>query len=66
VPFDKFMEAHSHLLCRDLGTEGALDADVSLRQCLAGKDAIIPGPRYYCATRAIVTSGAYGASPFNL
>ncbi|PPQ96795.1 hypothetical protein CVT26_006209 [Gymnopilus dilepis] len=45
---------------RDLGTEGAFDADIALRKCLSGKNAIIPGPRYYCATRAIISSGSYG------
>lgn len=49
--------------CRDLGTEGAFDADIGLRKCLAGKEAIIPGPRYYCATRAIISTGAYGVYP---
>ncbi|KAF9461895.1 hypothetical protein BDZ94DRAFT_1322965 [Collybia nuda] len=49
---------------RDLGTEGAADADIALRKCLAypanGKGPIIPGPRYYCTTRAIVSTGSYG------
>lgn len=45
---------------RDLGTEGAFDADIALRKCLSGKKAIIPGPRYYCATRALISSGSYG------
>ncbi|KDR85897.1 hypothetical protein GALMADRAFT_132525 [Galerina marginata CBS 339.88] len=45
---------------RDLGTEGAFDADISLRKCLAGKNPLIPGPRYYCSTRAIISSGSYG------
>ncbi|KAH9854290.1 hypothetical protein C2E23DRAFT_818018 [Lenzites betulinus] len=45
---------------RDLGTEGAGDADVQLRKCLAGPDALIPGPRYFCANRAIIASGSYG------
>lgn len=45
---------------RDLGTEGALDADISLRTCLSGKSPVIPGPRYYCANRAIIASGSYG------
>ncbi|KAF5352795.1 hypothetical protein D9756_006226 [Leucocoprinus leucothites] len=45
---------------RDLGTEGALDADISLRKCLSGKEPIVQGPRYYCANRAIVTTGSYG------
>ncbi|KAF8989726.1 hypothetical protein BDQ17DRAFT_1372904 [Cyathus striatus] len=45
---------------RDLGTEGALDSDLGLRKVMAGKNPVIPGPRYYCATRAIVSTGAYG------
>ncbi|OCH92980.1 hypothetical protein OBBRIDRAFT_725705, partial [Obba rivulosa] len=45
---------------RDLGTEGAADADIALRNCLSGPDPTIPGPRYFCANRAIVTTGSYG------
>lgn len=45
---------------RDLGTEGAEDADLALRKCLSGLDPIASGPRYFCATRAIVTTGSYG------
>ncbi|KAI0713110.1 hypothetical protein C8T65DRAFT_717820 [Cerioporus squamosus] len=45
---------------RDLGTEGAEDADLQLRKCLSGPDPLIPGPRYFCANRAIITSGTYG------
>ncbi|KAI0829030.1 hypothetical protein BC628DRAFT_1533672 [Trametes gibbosa] len=45
---------------RDLGTEGAGDADVQLRKCLAGAEPLIPGPRYFCANRAIIASGSYG------
>ncbi|KAJ4481286.1 hypothetical protein J3R30DRAFT_3701004 [Lentinula aciculospora] len=45
---------------RDLGTEGAEDADISLRKCLSGPNSIIPGPRYFCASRAIVCTGSYG------
>ncbi|EMD32606.1 hypothetical protein CERSUDRAFT_161559 [Gelatoporia subvermispora B] len=45
---------------RDLGTEGAADADIALRNCLSGPEALIPGPRYFCANRAIVTTGSYG------
>jgi len=43
---------------RDLGTEGAGYADVSLRQAI--DDGVIPGPRLAVATRAIVAYGAYG------
>jgi hypothetical protein len=47
---------------RDLGTEGAEDADISLRKCISTPDGapIIPGPRYHCASRAIVATGSYG------
>ncbi|RDX46801.1 hypothetical protein OH76DRAFT_1442743 [Lentinus brumalis] len=45
---------------RDLGTEGAEDADLQLRKCLSGPNPLIPGPRYFCANRAIITSGTYG------
>ena len=42
---------------RDLGTEGAGFADVGLRQAV--EQGIIPGPRMYVATRAIVATGSY-------
>ncbi|KAJ7234762.1 hypothetical protein B0H12DRAFT_1238973 [Mycena haematopus] len=45
---------------RDLGTEGAEDADISLRKCLSGSEPLIPGPRYFTANRAIVSTGSYG------
>ncbi|CAK5274091.1 unnamed protein product [Mycena citricolor] len=45
---------------RDLGTEGAEDADIALRKCLSGPGALIPGPRYFTANRAIVSTGSYG------
>jgi len=45
---------------RDLGTEGAEDADISLRESLSGPSPIIPGPRYFTANRAIVATGSYG------
>lgn len=44
----------------DLGTEGAEDADVALRKLMSGPNAIIPGPRYFIANRAIVATGSYG------
>ena len=48
-------------LCnRDLGTEGAFDADIALRKCLSGPSALIPGPRYFCASKAIIATGSYG------
>ena len=43
---------------RDLGTEGAGDADVSIRRAI--DEGVIPGPRMFVATRAIVAQGAYG------
>ena len=45
---------------RDLGTEGALDADVQLRRAI--EQGIVPGPRLLVVTRAIVSTGAYGPS----
>jgi imidazolonepropionase-like amidohydrolase len=42
---------------RDLGTEGAGYADVGLKQAV--QQGIIPGPRMYVATRAIVATGSY-------
>jgi imidazolonepropionase-like amidohydrolase len=43
---------------RDLGTEGAGFADVGLKQAV--QQGIIPGPRMFVATRAIVATGTYG------
>lgn len=43
---------------RDLGTEGAGDADRSLKQAI--DQGIVPGPRLLIANRALVASGAYG------
>src|SRR3989449_6332768 len=43
---------------RDLGTEGAGYADVGLKQAV--NQGIIPGPRLFVATRAIVATGTYG------
>jgi len=43
---------------RDLGTEGAMYADVGLRDAI--NQDIIPGPRMIVVTRAIVAKGAYG------
>ncbi len=43
---------------RDLGTEGAGSADVGLKRAI--EDGIVPGPRLFVATRAIVATGAYG------
>ncbi|NYT39447.1 amidohydrolase family protein [Sphingomonas sp. R-74633] len=43
---------------RDLGTEGAGDADAGLK--LAIQQGIVPGPRLLIASRALVATGAYG------
>src|SRR5436305_418313 len=43
---------------RDLGTEGAGYADVGLKQAVG--QGVIPGPRMYVATRAIVATYTYG------
>lgn len=43
---------------RDLGTEGAGDADVGLKRAI--EKGIIPGPRMLVVTRAIVATGSYG------
>ncbi|KAJ7580204.1 hypothetical protein C8J56DRAFT_1058513 [Mycena floridula] len=45
---------------RDLGTEGAEDADIALRKCISSPNALIPGPRLFIANRAIVSTGSYG------
>ncbi len=47
---------------RDLGTEGALDADAGLKQAI--DEGIIPGPRLLVAGRAIVATGTYGPKGF--
>jgi imidazolonepropionase-like amidohydrolase len=43
---------------RELGTEGAGDADAALKKAIA--DGVIAGPRLFVTTRAIVARGAYG------
>lgn len=43
---------------RDLGTEGAMYADVAVKQAIEA--GVIPGPRLFVATRAIVASSSYG------
>lgn len=48
---------------RDLGTEGAGEADVGLKQAI--EQGIIPGPRMLVVTRAIVATGAYGPKGFD-
>ncbi len=47
---------------RDLGTEGAGDADVGLKRAV--EQGIIEGPRLIVTTRAIVMRGTYGPSGF--
>ena len=48
---------------RDLGTEGAGDADVGLKRAI--EKGVTPGPRLFVATRAIVATGAYGPARRN-
>jgi len=48
-------------LLRDLGTEGAGYADVSVQRAI--NEVMIPGPRLLVATRAIVATGCYGPGP---
>ena len=43
---------------RDLGTEGAGDADVGVKRAI--DEGLVPGPRLWVSTRAIVAYGAYG------
>ncbi len=48
---------------RDLGTEGADDADVGLK--LAVDRGVIPGPRLIVSNRAIVATGSYAPKGFD-
>ena len=48
---------------RDLGTEGAGDADVGLEAAI--DKGIIPGPKLLVVTRAIVATGSYGPTGFD-
>ena len=48
-------------LLRDLGTEGAGYADVSLQRAI--REGLIPGPRLQVATLAIVATASYGPGP---
>src|SRR5262249_20760882 len=48
---------------RDLGTEGAGFADVALRDAI--RAGMIPGPRIFAVTKAIVASACYGPSGFD-
>src|SRR5512142_3131455 len=46
---------------RDLGTEGAGYADVAVQRAI--NEGLIPGPRLFVATRAIVATASYGPGP---
>jgi len=48
---------------RDLGTEGVGAADVPLKKAI--NDGLIPGPRLFVATKAIVATGSYGPARKN-
>lgn len=48
-------------LLRDLGTEGAGYADVSVKRAV--NEGMIPGPHLLVATRAIVATASYGPGP---
>lgn len=48
---------------RDLGTEGAGTADVPLKKAI--NEGLIPGPRLFVTTQAIVATGAYGPARRN-
>jgi len=48
---------------RDLGTEGAGEADVGLKQAI--NQGIVPGPRMLVTTRAIVATGTYAPKGFD-
>jgi imidazolonepropionase-like amidohydrolase len=49
---------------RDLGTEGADYADLSVKRAI--EEGLIEGPRLFVATRAIVATGSYGPAPRSL
>ncbi len=46
---------------RDLGTEGAGYADIAVQRAV--NEGLIPGPRLFVATRAIVATASYGPGP---
>jgi imidazolonepropionase-like amidohydrolase len=48
---------------RDLGTEGAGDADGGIKDAI--EQGIVPGPRLRIANRAIVATGSYGPKGFD-
>jgi imidazolonepropionase-like amidohydrolase len=47
---------------RDLGTEGAGYSDVALQRAI--NEGLVPGPRMFVATRAIVATASYGPGPY--
>ena len=49
-------------MLRDLGTEGGDYADVGLKEAV--EQGIIPGPRLFVTTKAIVATGSYGPKGF--
>jgi len=49
---------------RDLGTEGAAYADVGLKEAV--DQGIVPGPRLFVTTKAIVATGSYGPKGFGV
>jgi imidazolonepropionase-like amidohydrolase len=53
--------ASGFTVLRDLGTEGAGYADVSLRQAI--NEGRIPGPRLFVATLAVIATASYGPGP---
>jgi imidazolonepropionase-like amidohydrolase len=48
---------------RDIGTEGAMYADVDLKRAIAR--GVVPGPRMFVATRAFAPTGKYPPSGFS-
>lgn len=48
---------------RDIGTEGAMYADVDMKQAIAR--GVIPGPRMFVATRAFAPTGKYPPNGFS-
>lgn len=48
---------------RDVGTEGAMYADVDLKRAI--RAGVVPGPRMFVATRAFAPSGKYPPSGFS-
>lgn len=61
VRFAKATVESGFTTLRDLGTEGAGYADVSLKRAI--DEGLIPGPRLEVATLAIVASSCYGPGP---